>query len=108
MDGGRAKIIFKQRKRNSSADSHETNSRAVSYNVAVPLQAALEADADGEASGEKPVLIGSKVVMPEYAVGQKMQRRDRRKKSGAQTTGTAGRNNILKLGHLFDEDEDED
>lgn len=53
-----------------------------------------------------PKLKGSKVVMPEYVIGQK---KERKKSTGKTNTeiGSKKPAEMLKLDHLFEEDEEE-
>lgn len=85
------KIIFKNRKRTSPS---------ATFNSSVSLKSAVEV----EAPVDKAVLKGSKVVMPEYVIGQKVTK-VKKAKTGSGTN--KNQEKILKLGHLFEE-EDED
>lgn len=90
------KILFKNRKRNVSSPSS-------TFNSSVTLKAAVE----GEVTEEKAVLKGSKVVMPEYVIGQKINK-DKKVKRLTATNPNKNQEKILKLGHLFEEEDEED
>lgn len=90
------KIVFKQRRRIADGSSS-----AASYNLSTHLKTIAES---GAQETEKPVLRGSKVLMPEYVIGQKVrQTKEKPKKSGGKSNDA----NQLKLGHLFEDDVDE-
>lgn len=98
MDGGAPfKIMYKSRKR-------APNAVATSFNNSVHLKAIVEGGG-AETEDDKPVLRGCKVVMPEYVVGQRMARE--KKVSTVVKETVAATHKVLKLGHLF-EDEDDD
>lgn len=65
---------------------------------------------EGESSGsvvvdhdENPMFRGSKIIMPEYVVGQKQRRKTKKEKSA----GRIERTKQLKLDHLEERDEEE-
>lgn len=91
-NNGEHKIVFKQRRRPDLA---------ARFNQSVHLKSQLEGNTLVE-DKEKPVLKGSKVVMPEYVIGQKVAKG----KSVKQRPAVKVDRNQLKLGHLFDEEED--
>lgn len=90
---GNKKIVFKQRRR---ADL------ATKFNQSVSLKAQLGDTSSGEAS-EKAILKGSKVVMPEYVIGQKVAKD---KKIRQRSTDKVDHSK-LKLNHLFQDEDDE-
>lgn len=91
--GGDQKIVFKQRRRSDLSTK---------FNQSVSLKAQL-GDSASDDGAEKAVLRGSKVVMPEYVIGQKVAKEKRVKQ---RSTSKADQNK-LKLNHLFDEDDGE-
>lgn len=91
---------------NNSDDKIFFNSRnrsRPSFNKSVPLKRALERNDKIE---EKSSMKGSKVMMPEYVIGQKAQSKIR-KKTDKSTTEEDDKQNKLRLQHLFDEDEED-
>lgn len=103
-DSACEKIVFKKQQSNSR------DHRKPSFNQSVPLQKEIERRDRGEETGEKAILKGSKVVMPEYVIGQKVQKTNKRKIS-AESTGSSKKSdgkNRPTLQHLFDEEEEED
>lgn len=101
-DSPSGKIVFK--KQNSSKEY-----RKPSFNQSVPLRKEMERRETNEETGEKAVLKGSKVVMPEYVIGQKIQKQNKRK---VNTESTADSKKSGKSGptlqHLFDEEEEDE
>lgn len=95
-DDGNKKIVFKQRRRVDLVTK---------FNQSVTLKAQLGESASGEEGTEKAVLKGSKVVMPEYVIGQKVAKEKRVNKK--RTDGKVDQNK-LKLKHLFDEEEEDE
>lgn len=72
------------------------------------LRAQLEQAKIGDSVEDRVVLRGSKVLMPEYVVGQKSaQKSKQRKPTSTSVSGTSSQKQ-LKLQHLMDEAEDED
>lgn len=92
-NGSDDKIVFKSR-----------NKSRPSFNKSIPLKRELEADDKIE---EKSSMKGSKVLMPEYVIGQKSQSKIR-KKSNTSTVDKDDKLKKLRLQHLFDEDEGEE
>ncbi|XP_037034582.1 protein TSSC4 [Bradysia coprophila] len=89
------KIVFNVRKRVHSG---------AQFNKSAHLRAIAQ-DESVDPAIDLPKMKGSKVVMPEYVIGQK---RDRKKATGKSTDGAEKRSSEkLKLNHLF-EDEDEE
>lgn len=98
-DNTSGKIVF--RKQNSSRDH-----RKPSFNSLAALRKEINDDT-GE-SEDKAILKGSKVVMPEYVIGQKVQKKIKtnlNKKSNTDTKKSDGQK-IPLLQHLFDEEEE--
>lgn len=62
-------------------------------------------DSDEEADN-KVVLKGSKVVMPEYVVGQKIKKN--KNKLRTNTSAVKIKSKEMKLNHLFDDEENDD
>lgn len=105
-DSSNAKILFK---RQSSSKEH----RKPSFNKSVSLRKEIEYKDDSEESSDKPTLKGSKVVMPEYVIGQKVATKTKKRSNTDTETGAkdkkSERQNKPQLQHLFDEeDEDEE
>lgn len=99
VDSGDAgKIVFKQRRRLPAGESVSS----VKFNQSVHLKAIVESGS-AEENADKPMLKGSKVVMPEYVIGQRVS-----KEKKSRSKGVAGSSkNQLKLGHLFNEEDEE-
>lgn len=96
MDG---KITFKRKAAN----------KAPKFRRSTPLQNAIESsqpeDDDVDA---RPILKGSKVLMPEYVIGQKSK--DKKRKATSSITSGEGASeckNTLKLQHLMEEEEED-
>ena len=85
------KIVFKRK----------STRRNEMFNKSVKLQDVAENDS-GEV--DKAILRGSKLLMPEYVIGQKVKKSNKKKEQSAATTipSTAS---VLKLGHLFEEED---
>lgn len=96
MDG---KITFKRKGTN----------RAPKFQRSTPLRNAIESSEPQEDDIDaKPILKGSKVVMPEYVIGQKSKDKKRKATSSKTSEKSASESkSTLKLQHLMDE-EDED
>lgn len=96
MDG---KITFKRKSAN----------RAPKFQRSAPLRNAIESsEPQNDDIDAKPILKGSKVVMPEYVIGQKSKDKKRKATSSKTSEKSASEGkNTLKLQHLMDE-EDED
>lgn len=90
------KIVFNTRKR-----AHNTTN----FNKSVHLKSAIDDEVIDPAI-DLPKMKGSKVVMPEYVIGQK---KERKKSSGKNSTeGTEKKSSgMLKLEHLFEDDDEE-
>ncbi|XP_031619978.1 protein TSSC4 [Contarinia nasturtii] len=101
-DSSSGKIVFK--KRTSSVDN-----RKPSFNQSTALRKEIEESDDRNESDAKAVLKGSKVIMPEYVIGQKIQKKVNKKLNATSTANTqqSDGKNKPHLQHLFDE-EDED
>lgn len=93
--------MFNQRGRRGATNS-------ATYNQSAHLRGQVEATGGGDTdeSQTKPVLRGSKVLMPEYVIGQKVSGKKPRKTT--QPIGTSMSIGQPKLGHLFDADEDDE
>lgn len=97
MDG---KITFKRK------GTH----KAPKFQRSTPLRKAIESSQpEDEDIDAKPILKGSKVVMPEYVIGQKSKDK-KRKATSSNTSGhdTSECRNTLKLQHLMEEEEEEE
>lgn len=92
-----------------------------SFNKSVSLRKQIEStstDSHESESSDKPTLKGSKVIMPEYVIGQKVSSSKTKKtklssSSSSSTTQTGDtksskQNQKPLLQHLFDEEQDED
>lgn len=92
-----------------------------SFNKSVSLRKQIEStstDSHESESSDKPTLKGSKVIMPEYVIGQKVSSSKTKKtklsssssSSITQTgdTKSSKQNQKPLLQHLFDEEQDED
>lgn len=102
-DSSNAKIVFKKR------DPKEI--RKPSFHSSVSVRKQIE-PSEGDESSDKPILKGSKVVMPEYVIGQKKTNKTKRKLNSDSPSETKdrkldGKNKPL-LQHLFDQDEEEE
>ncbi|KAJ6644312.1 Protein TSSC4 [Pseudolycoriella hygida] len=91
------KIVFNSRKRRHTG---------AKFNKSVHLKPA-EDETNVDPVIDLPKMRGSKVVMPEYVIGQK---KERKKSSGQSSTDRAGKKSseVLKLNHLFEEEEEEE
>lgn len=100
-DSNDGKIVFRKQ---SSAREH----RKPSFKQSVALRKEIEVNS--AESEEKAILKGSKVVMPEYVIGQKKQKKSRNKPSAASMADTkhSDGTNKPQLQHLFEEEEEED
>lgn len=96
------KIVFKSRNKTSRP----------SFNKSVSLKRELDTSStSNEEIGEKSVLKGSKLVMPEYVIGQRSKNKKKKSNATTSTDETKPDKNNRKgpqLKHLFGEDEDED
>lgn len=96
------KIVFKSRSK--------SNSSRPSFNKSVALRNELEHNLVDE---EKPILKGSKLLMPEYVIGQKSQTKLKRKSSTSTSNESDQRTESKNkpkphLQHLFDLEEESD
>lgn len=101
-DCSNSKIVFK---RQSSSKEH----RKPSFNHSASIRKEIATEEDE--SEEKPTLKGSKVLMPEYVIGQKVASKTKRKSITKPSTETNKSDGPKRptLQHLFDEeDENED
>lgn len=96
----RGKIVF-ERQHNSS------ERRKPSFNSSVAVRKEIESKNDSDELGEKPILKGSKVVMPEYVIGQKLTNKTK-KRSSTQIVADSEQPAERKphLQHLFDEEDE--
>lgn len=90
MDG---KITFKRK----------GTDKAPRFQRSTPLRNAVESQPDDDDIDAKPILKGSKVVMPEYVIGQKSKDR-KRKRTSSSTTQKSECRNTLRLEHLIEEE----
>lgn len=99
------KIVFKNRRRIADGSS----SAVAKFNQSAHLKPIVESG-NAEENAEKAQLKGSKVVMPEYVIGQKVAAREKKGKLAAGSSKTSSSSassaSQLKLGHLFEEEED--
>lgn len=102
-DNSSDKIVFKKQ---NSLKEH----RKPSFSHSVPLRKEIERRDKDETTGEKAILKGSKVVMPEYVIGQKVQKQNKRKINVESTDNVkkSGGKNCPTLQHLFDEEDEEE
>lgn len=100
MESSSQKITFKRKNPNRTMPT---------FNQSVPLRVNIE-KTDESVPGEKPILKGTKVVMPEYVIGQKVKEKRPRKSATPSKTRIIEPKvkNSLQLQHLFEEDEDSD
>lgn len=88
---GSDKIVFKSRAKSSGSAA---------------LRRQLDDKSDDD---DKPILKGSKLVMPEYVIGQKKQTANKRKSSTITETSKREKSQTKPhLQHLFEEDEDDE
>lgn len=96
------KIVFNNRRKSQA--------RKPSFNSSASLRNAVEKD--NEVDAEKPVLKGSKLVMPEYVVGQRNKSKDKKRPHAPETSTrkTEDRPNkrVLQLQHLMEDEDEED
>lgn len=98
--GSSDKIVFKSRKRPS-------------FNQSVPLKISLDKPAQDEKSDDhKSIMKGSRVLMPEYVIGQKSSQKDKKKKSVSFSSPKQSKSpqapKALQLDHLFEGEDDDD
>lgn len=93
------KVLFNNRK---AAHNKLKFNRSVQQNR---LRDELEQSKHINTVEDAPVMKGSKLVMPEYVIGQKTIQKEKRKKPTS-TLGPSTKQ--LKLQHLLEEDEDDD
>lgn len=96
-DNQDGKIVFNVRKR--------VQTDGAKFNKSVHLRSIVREESADPAI-DLPKMKGSKVVMPEYVIGQKKERKKSTSKSSADGVDKK-RSGMLKLNHLFEEDEDE-
>lgn len=90
------KVVFRNRKKPTFSQS-------------TTLKRAVESGNDEDA--EKAVLKGSKLVMPEYVIGQKAKSKNKKRASstsvgdGESRDASAKKKQMLQLQHLMDEEE---
>lgn len=96
----RGKVLFKKQ-------TNASERRKPSFNASVTLRKELDSKNDSDDFGEKAILKGSKVVMPEYVIGQKLANKTK-KRSNTQTDADSRKSNDHKphLQHLFDEEDE--
>lgn len=102
-DNSSDKIVFKKQ---ISSKEH----RKPSFSHSVSLRKEIELRDKDETTGEKAILKGSKVLMPEYVIGQKVPKQNKRKANVESTDNikkSDGKNRPT-LQHLFDEEEEEE
>lgn len=95
--GTSSKIVFNQRKK-------VRFNRSVQYHQ---LRDELEQSKTTDTVEDRAVMKGSKVVLPEYVVGQKNTHKEKRKKPSTVSAVSSSSDKQLKLQHLMDENEDE-
>lgn len=109
------KIAFKKQ------NNHSKEWQKPSFNKSVSLRRLIEhtdTQSNESVASEKPILKGSKVIMPEYVIGQKGTKNTKIKKLKLNTSGKTQAEDIKAskqpnqkphLQHLFDDaDENED
>lgn len=103
-DSSSGKIVFKKR------DPKEI--RKPSFNKSVTVRKQIEPYDEVDESIDKPILKGSKVVMPEYVIGQKKTNKTKRKSNSDSPSDSKGKKLDGKikplLQHLFDQDEEQE
>lgn len=112
---GRGKILFKKQNTQRSKDGWQKPSFNKSVSVRKQIECTDTKSNECETS-EKPTLKGSKVIMPEYVIGQKVTNVKTKKNklnssSSTQTSDTKQskqQSQKPQLHHLFDEDENQD
>lgn len=99
-DVSNSKVVFKKQ---SSSKEH----RKPSFNQSALLRRKIDTNQE---SDEKSTLKGSKVVMPEYVIGQKVSNKTKNKaiKHQAADTIQSGREKKPHLQHLFDDEEEDE
>lgn len=99
-DEQKTKIVFKKQ---SSSKEY----RKPSFSHSASLRQKIDTNVE---SGEKSTLKGSKVVMPEYVIGQKVSSKTKTKaiKHSADDSNKSSGSKKPLLQHLFDEEEEEE
>lgn len=102
------KIVF--RKQNIRTNEFHKPSFNKSVSVRKQLLERTDAECNESSTSEKPILKGSKVIMPEYVIGQKVATNKNKKKKLNTNDGEAraddkNQNQKPLLQHLFDDDE---
>lgn len=90
------KIVFNARKRVHTG---------AKFNKSIHLKSIVNADESTDPALDLPKMKGSKVVMPEYVIGQRKERKKSTAKSSADDAGK--KQEVLKLNHLFEEEDEE-
>ncbi len=90
------KIVFNVRKRVHTG---------AKFNKSVHLKSIVN-DESIDPAIDLPKMKGSKVVMPEYVIGQKKEKKKSMSKASADG-GEKKSSEMLKLNHLFEDDEDD-
>uniref|UniRef100_T1GMF8 U5 small nuclear ribonucleoprotein TSSC4 n=1 Tax=Megaselia scalaris TaxID=36166 RepID=T1GMF8_MEGSC len=100
------KEIEIQKERNSSGendDKEEEPEAKITFNKCVKIRKNFRNSIGEDSEVDKPKLKGSKLVMPEYVVGQKQKT----SKSNRKESSSDSKKPVLNLSHLMD-NEDED
>lgn len=93
------KIVFHSRKRGHNNDGAR-------FNKSVHLKSIIHDEPDDPVI-DLPKMKGSKLVMPEYVIGQKKEKKKSTTKSGSVEGAEKKPSQVLKLNHLFEEEEEE-
>uniref|UniRef100_A0A023EKW6 U5 small nuclear ribonucleoprotein TSSC4 n=1 Tax=Aedes albopictus TaxID=7160 RepID=A0A023EKW6_AEDAL len=92
----------------TSNDSSSAFRQKVKFNRSIKLKSRLGDGDDGESSPteqDKPIVKSTRVVMPEYVIGQKVKKPLKSAKLGTTSGGKRDRSSELKLDHLNEDDE---
>lgn len=117
-ESSRGKILFKRQNNQRPREGWQKPS----FNKSVSVRRQIECTdtaSNESATSEKPMLKGSKVVMPEYVIGQKVASNKTKKSKLSSSSGSSTQTGDTKdtgkqqnqkplLQHLFDEDQDQD
>lgn len=115
-DSSCGKVLFKKQSNQRSKEVWQKPSFNKSVSLRKQIECTNTESTESEAS-DKPMLKGSKVIMPEYVIGQKVSSSKTKKhklSSSTNSTQTSDtkqskqQNQKPLLQHLFDEDQDED
>lgn len=103
-DGSSGKVLFKKQHR---LIEHR---KPPSFNQSALLRKMIEKSDNRMESIVKPILKGSKVVMPEYVIGQKVHKKNKVKLNTESTANMQKSDGKAKplLQHLFDDKDEED